>query len=503
MPKEKLPYTISDWFAILRRRRVYVATIFPAAIFISVYLAFVLPPMYRSSGVLLLEQASVPQDLVRSTVATLSDQQIELVRRRVMTLDALAELVEEQDPYPKNTSLSNRAKARLIRENTSIEKVDPITMKPMADSLAFSISYLNPDAVLAADMAKRIVFLFLDYNRATRTERASETYAFLQAQSLDAEMRVAEAEQRLADFKNKYGDAIPEAQTRNLTALDRAQRDLENYQSDLRAAEERRALYELQLSSVNPYLFSEAGDWRTELASLKAQLAEAQQRYTEDHPDVRRLKRSIAALSERAAADPNSVQKRPDNPEYLRIQGQVRSAEKEVEFLRMNVGRERQQIAKYERRLNMAPDVEREYRQLVRDQDIAQNQYREIETKLGEAKIAQMLESQNQGARLTLIVEPYVPSAPYSPNRVAMILLGVVLGLALSAVSIAIRDSADPSIRSVRDLGEITDIKPIGAIPFVFSRGDKRKRAMLWGAYALTVGIVLIIVSTAVVNSPA
>jgi polysaccharide chain length determinant protein (PEP-CTERM system associated) len=417
-----------------------------------------------------------------------------------MTTDALAELVEEHDPYPQETDLSNRAKARMILDNTTIEKVDPITLEPMADSMAFSISYLNPDPDIAADYAERIVFMFLDYNRATRTERASETYAFLEAQSLDAEKRVADAEQRLAEFKNRYGDAIPEAQARNLGALDRAQRDLENYQSDLRAAEERLTMFRLQLSSVDPYLFSEAGDWRTELAALRAQLAEAQQRYTEDHPDVRRLKRSIAALSQKAAADPGSSLQQPDNPEYIRIQGQLRAAENEVQFLRGNVNRERQQIAKYERRLNMAPDVEREYRQLVRDQDIAQNQYREIEAKLGDAKIAQMLESENQGARLTLIIEPYVPSAPYSPNRVGIVLLGVVLGLALSAISVAVRDSADPSIRSARDLAEITDIKPIGAIPFVLNQADRRKRAMLWSAYGLVVAVALIIVSSAIMS---
>jgi len=168
--------------------------------------------------------------------------------------------------------------------------------------------------------------------------------------------------------------------------------------------------------------------------------------------------------------------------------------------LRGNVERERQQIAKYERRLNMAPDVEREYRQLVRDQDIAQNQYREIEAKLGDAKIAQMLENENQGARLTLIIEPYVPSAPFSPNRVGIVLLGVVLGLALSAISVAVRDSADPSIRSARDLAEITDIKPIGAIPFVLNQDDKRRRAMLWSVYGLALGLGLIIATSAVIS---
>ena len=494
------PYTLGDYFDVVRRRWIYLATLLPAAILIAVFLAFALPPMYRASGTILLEQALVPQDFVRTTVTTYADQQIELVRRRVMTIENLTAFVEEFDPYPDDHELSDRAKARLVSQNTRIEKVDPITLEPLAQSSAFSIHYYNPNAEIVADTANRLVELFLAYNRATRTERASETYRFLQAQSREVEQRVELLEQRLADFKTEYGDAIPEAQARNLAALDRTVRDLDALQRQIRVTEERKALLELQLAVVSPSLFGDAGGWQAELAQLRAELAEAQQRYTDNHPDVRRLRRSIAALSERAAATPETQRQvpPPDNPEYLRLASQLETADEELGALRARANRAREQIETYERRLVMAPDVERDYRQLIREHDIAQDQFRDIQNKLGEAALAQTLETEDQGERFTLIRAPSQPTTPDSPNRVGIILLGFVLGAALSAGVIAFQESVDPSIRGARDLSEITDIKPIGAVPFMLNRADHRRRQLAWSTAVAVVAIAVTLVGLTV-----
>ena len=498
-PIRVLPYTLGDYFDVVRRRWIYLATLLPAAILIAVFLAFALPPMYRASGTILLEQALVPQDFVRATVTTYADQQIELVRRRVMTIENLTALVEEFDPYPDDHELSDRAKARLISQDTRIEKVDPVTLEPLLQSAAFSIHYYNPNPEIVVDVANRLVELFLAYNRSTRRERASETYQFLQAQSHVVEQRVELLEQRLADFKIEYGDAIPEAQARNLGALDRTVRDLDALQRQMRVAEERKALLELQLAVVSPNLFGDVGGgWQAELAQLRAELAEAQQRYTEDHPDVRRLRRSIAALSERAAVTPESQRQTPDNPEYLRLVSQLETAEEELGALRASAYRAREQIEAYERRLVMAPDVERDYRQLSREHDIAQNQFRDIQNKLGEAALAQTLETEDQGEQFTLIRAPSQPTTPDSPNRVGIILLGFVLGAALSAGVIAFQESVDPSIRGARDLSEITDIKPIGAVPFMLNRADHRRRQLAWSTAVAVVAIAVTLVGLTV-----
>ena len=63
----------------------YLLTIIPAALLLAVYLAYALPPSYRSSATILLEPSSIPTELVQTTVTSYADQQIELVSRRVLT----------------------------------------------------------------------------------------------------------------------------------------------------------------------------------------------------------------------------------------------------------------------------------------------------------------------------------------------------------------------------------------------------------------------------------
>jgi len=492
------PQTLGDYFGVVRRRWIYVATLLPAAILIAVYTAFALPPMYLASGTIMLEQVPFAQDLVRTTVAvTTPNQQINLVRRRVMSIENLTSIVETFDPYPDDHELSDRAKALLIRQDTLIEKVDPITLEPMLDSSAFSIHYYNPNPETVTAVAERLVELFLSYYRTTRTERAAETFRFLQEQSHEVEQRVVLLEQRLADFKSKYGDAIPEAQARNLAALDRTVRDLDVMQKQMRVVEERKALVELQLTEISPNLFGTVGGWQAELIQLRSELVEAQRRYTDDHPDVRRLRRSIAALSERAAAIPESQrQAPPDNPAYLRLASQLETVDREFDALRASANRALEQIESYERRLVMAPDVEREYRQLSREHDIAQSQFRDIQDKLGDAALAQTLEIEDQGAQFRLIRAPKRPSTPDSPNRVGIILLGFVLGAALSVGMVALQEVVDPSIRSARDLMEITDIVPIGVVPIMLNRADRRTRRLAWSAAVAAIVTVMILMGS-------
>ena len=94
--------SVGDYVAIARRRRTLLLTFCPSVLLLAVLLAFKLPAVYRSSGTILLETPSVPEDLIRSTVVpAYADQQVELLRRRVMTPERLSALVEETDPYPE------------------------------------------------------------------------------------------------------------------------------------------------------------------------------------------------------------------------------------------------------------------------------------------------------------------------------------------------------------------------------------------------------------------
>jgi len=251
---------------------------------------------------------------------------------------------------------------------------------------------------------------------------------------------------------------------------------------------------------VSPTLFDAAGDWRTELATLKAELADAQQRYTPDHPDVKRLKRAIEALSARVGSSPAS-QGRPDTPEYLRISSQLESTQRELSALRASAARTRAQMGQYQTHIQMAPNVEREYSDLKRDYDIAQAQFKDIRDKLQAASIAQTLETEQRGERFTLIRTPDLPDSPHFPNRLGMILLGVVLAVALTIGLAALSENSDPSVRGSRDVNELTDIAVIGAVPFVLNPADRRRRRLGWTVATASLAAALLIVGITVAQA--
>jgi polysaccharide biosynthesis transport protein len=494
---EQKPYTLGDYFAVVRRRWIYPAIFLPAGVLLATYFAFTLTPTYRSSATLMVELSSIPKELIKTSVEAAANQEVELVRRRVMSPENLEGLAKEIDPYPNRPDLDTpRAKGRQISADTSVEKVDPVTLKPLLESNAFSIYYDNGDPRIAQAVTDKLAELFLKSNSEERINSAKQTFEFLQAQAEQAGDRVRDLEHQVSAFKAQYGDALPETQQYNQSARDRLHADLDTLQRQIVTARERKNSLEIQLSQINPLLFDPNGDWRQQLADLNKDLATALQKYAPEHPEVRRIQRRIEVLKQKVG-DTKSTDK-PDNPEYITVQNQLDSAKSELAALEQTAARTRQQIDALERNLKKTPEVERQYSDLMRDYTMAQEQLRSIEASLAQAALGQQLETEQRGDKLTQIRAASYPDQPYSPNRLGLLLIGFVLGGGLGIGLAAIRDSSDPTIRSVRDLAEITDIKPLAAVPLMLNRADRRKRLMAW-AGALVVAVIAVSVVASVV----
>ncbi|MEP7314579.1 MAG: hypothetical protein ABI859_18495, partial [Pseudomonadota bacterium] len=390
MAQNEKVQSMGEYAAVLRRRWPYLVVICPSAILIAVFLAFALPTIYQSAATILLEPSSIPAEFVKTTVVSYADQQIELVRRRVMTADSLQAVVAEVDPYPGQPETSARDKAAAIIANTRIQKVDPITMEPMVVSAAFSIYYSNPDPQIAAAVTGHIADLFLNYNRTSRIAQAKQAYDFLRQQSDEMNAQIRALEQQISDFKVRHGDALPESRERNESSLDRVQRDLDGLNAEVRVVSQQESLLKLQLSQTSPTLVATGKDAYTQLGLLRSELAAANQKYTPDHPDVKRLTRAIAALAAQANLG-TTAPVRPDNPDYLRIASELGAVQQNLAALQSNAARARAQINDYDRRLGQAPTVERDFAQLTRDHDIARQQFGEVQSKLRTAEAAQAL----------------------------------------------------------------------------------------------------------------
>jgi uncharacterized protein involved in exopolysaccharide biosynthesis len=476
---------LAEYVTLFRRRRVWILTIVPAALLIAMYLAYAIPSLYQSTSTIILEQSSIPQELVKTTVASYANQQIDIISGRVLSVESLRELVSAYNPYPNEPNLTLDQRAAKVLANTSVQRVDPVTLEPRLESSALSIHYQNPSPRRAAEVARRLGDLFLTYQQRERTMSAKSTAKLLAERAADITAQLGKLDDEYAQLRIRHGDALPDAKDRNEAGRDRAERELDELQSRLRTAQEKESLLSIQLNGISPNLMSNSKGDLTDLATVRAQLADAEQRYTPDHPDVKRLRRALASLvaEQNARGDGGGI--KADNPEYRRVASQLDSARKEVNALQSGVSRSLAQQAQYAAYLRSSPEIEREYNDLQRRRQGLQTQYQEIQDKLHSAQMGQVMESERQGERFSLIGEPVIASSPSYPNRLGLIALGLVLGCVIAAIAVAVAESSDVTVRGSRDLAGLGQVNLLGGVPEILRSQDIRRKRLVWGSVAL------------------
>jgi polysaccharide biosynthesis transport protein len=489
----------AEYAALFRRCRAWIFTIVPACILLSVFVAYTLTPQYRSTATIILEPSAIEKELIATSVASYADQQIEIISGRVMALPTLEQLVREYDPYPDAKDMNLTQKAKRVLDDVDLERVDPVTLLPLDKSPAFSLHYQNPDPHRAAVVATRLAELFLSYHQRERLATAKSAEKLIATRADLINKQLLQLDDEYSELVRKYGNSVPDSKGRNQDSRDRAQRDLEEIERQLRNTQQQESLFRIQLNGLSPFLMASKGDL-TNLATVKAQLADAQQRYTPDHPDVKRLKRALAALMTQGATDRQAPISTADNPDYLRVANDLEAAHHEVAALEANAARVREQVAQYSGLMRSSPDAERAFADLDRRRDSVKTQFNETQEKLKNAEVGQIYESEQHGEHFSMIREPFAATSPNFPNRLGMILLGIVLGCALAAIAVAIKETADATVRGADDLKDV-GISLLGGIPEILRPADQRQRRLLWGSVSAAYIVFAVLTATVIIRS--
>jgi len=491
---------LRDYVGIFRRRVGYVIAIAPPILLLSIFLAFWIKPLYQATATILLQSSGVSKDVIETTVATRTeDEQIEVVQGRVLTPETLTQLVLDYDPFPDDHLSTTTQKAERIAEATTVERVDPVSFKPTSDPTnTFALHFTSPNRQRAAEVTARLAQLFLTYHQRQRVQSARDTAGFLQQQATEVNREIAAVDAELAKLKMAQGDALPELRDQNQAEIDRIGRDIDTQQSEILAAEGKESELSVQLSQLSPNLITQSGDL-TDVATVRAQLAEAEQRYTPDHPEVKRLKRALEMLltQQKSAPNPNSIIASATNPQYRVVGTELESTRRELASLRTQMARDQSRLASYQELLRRTPSVERAEADILRRRQSLQTQYQQIQDRLQNAQEAQSFETEQRGEQFVLLQAPSVPRSPVSPNRAGLISLGLLFGLGLAATAVAIAESADPSIRNVGDLPEI-DAPLLATIPVIRNPSDRRRRQMLFAAVGFAYALAALAVGSVI-----
>jgi uncharacterized protein involved in exopolysaccharide biosynthesis len=518
---------------------------FAAVLTVAVLAAILWPPTYRSTGTILIEQQEVPTEFVRSAVMSYADQRVQVISQRVMTSANLLGIIEKYKLYgdARDTStreaLTERMRRDIQLQMISADVMDPRQGRATKATIAFSVSYNSRSPVMAARVANELTTLYLSENIESRKQLAASTADFLRDESERLGRSVAVLETKVATFKEKNGERLPEYQLFNMQSLDRSQLEQRDLQARIRSLDQQVAYLDAQLAQMDPngVQVSESGERimssRDRLKVLRSQLASAEALYSDDHPDVRRYRREIAGLEQQlggaaiedsnalarrlttarsdlsvaqerygqehpdvlrlkrevtglegslatsSAAPPRSRDEGADNPAYISLRAQKNAALNERASLQTQAAQVRARVTELEHMQAAAPGVEGEYSALARDLANEKEKYAETRQKHMEAQLVQNLETERKGERFTLIEPPLQPTRPVKPNRQLVMLLGLVLAGGAAFALMYLLEQVDTRIRDRGHLMQLVGVPPLAIVPLVELDEERQARALV------------------------
>ena len=301
--------TLGDYIDIFRRRKVPMLSVTTVLSLVAMIVAVSLPSVYRSTATIKIEQQGIPDDIVRTTVNTYADTQIENIKQRVVTSGNLAKLVAELDladqlgqPVSKDV-LAGEIIESVFIEPVGAEVVDPRTGKPRVATIAFTVSYESERPRVAKKVANALADLFLSENAASRTAMAADTAGFVAEQAEKWRQEIADMEARIATFKSDNAGRLPELSDLNLRLMEATERDLRENQERIRSLQQQRIYLESERAQVKPYAISLGSDGKPILSPaerldvLRNEYSSKLAIYSPEHPDVVKLRKEIASLA--------------------------------------------------------------------------------------------------------------------------------------------------------------------------------------------------------------
>lgn len=415
--------------------------------------AFALPAVYRSTATLLVESPQLPEDVLGDQGVDIVDQRIAKFRQQVLSRPQLIELIQKYRLY--RDERATKSLSEIIEEMRKATRIEPVSAEfqrsnnGRSTTIAFSLSFDYDSAseaqAVAQDMTEQV--LLLDATKSS--EQAGSTVQFLTDQATALRSQISDAENLIEQIKAQNGLALSNP---GMMAMNGSSG---SYDVQIIALQRDNALLRAQREARDT-----AATRDPIVAAAEAELAAAQARYSEDHPDIAIAKRRLRE-AERLAAS-NQAKQPADT-----VDQQIAANNAQIEALRDMRAQELGRLATAQNAMAQAPLVEQQIAQEQQKLDLLNQQYETVSTRLMQAEGSARAESEQKGERLSVIDPPVVPDDPISPNRPLLILGGLAAGLGAGLVLALAAELFFRPIRDIADIRLVTGAMPLVSIPTI------------------------------------
>jgi len=359
------------------------------------------------------------------------------------------------------------------------------------NSSIYTLTFVNEDRVVAKRVVQSLLSILIEGALGDKRQDSAGAAEFLDKQIAEYEVRLAEAEGRVADFKRRYVGSMPGDTGGYYQRLQAARRILGSAQLELSEAQNRRSELKRQLVGEEPVFIptERTTESRTllrlnqRIQGLQEQLDQLLLKYTDRHPDVIEIRAIMEDLESKKKAELDAAEEiQAQNPQinlnkspvYQQMRAMLAETEARVAELTVRVGEYSKRAKALEDKVDQVPLIEAELQQLNRDYDAVSQQHAQLLKRRESANLSEKAEQESSNVNFRVIDPPFVPQEPTEPNKLLLFSGVFVVGIGAGVGGALVLSLLRPVFGNRRSLGRATGLPVLGIVTLSSTPAQRR-----------------------------
>lgn len=479
-----------------RRYQVVLATIFAGIALLALLLGlFVLPQKYTASTTILAQESDIIQPLLEGrAVATGVEDRAGIARQVVYGRKVMEGVLEAGGWLQDNPSPVQRDKL--------IEDIRGRTQITSPRENLVQITYHDSDPERTFRVTQRMAELFIQESLATKERESREAYEFIDSRVNDYHGKLTSAEGNLQQYRSANADAQPGSATDVSTRISTLRTQVEEARMQLMEQRSRESALASQISGESAVTAVQTREsvYRAQLLELQGQLDTLLLNYTEQHPDVVRIRHQMADIQTAMRQDADRRQQPGGadngllgdaqlNPLYQELRSRLSEVRREVAATQSRMAASQSLLDEELGRSRRIAASESTLAELTRDYEVNRDIYQDLLRRRENARVSMELDREQRGLTMRIQDPAIMPLRPTGLRLMHFVLGGLVLALAIPLALLYVLVKFDPRVRSARQLERRAAAYPVlTVVPQYRTARDRRRE---FGRMALSASIVL------------
>jgi polysaccharide biosynthesis transport protein len=513
-----------DFMALMVRRKMWILIPFFALSCGALLLTYMLPRMYVSTALVLVQPRDVPDEIIKDALAGSVEQRLTAIKESVLSRTTLLEILREfEGGMPEMQKLDNEQKLAIMRSRTDIE-LDPAIGSGRAPVTYFRISFRSRNPETAQKIAAKVTAVFIERDNQARETKVDSVTSFVEGELEKISLELDASNTKLKNLRALRRDSLPEQTPANLSNLLRLEERRSTDSAQLQSARTELANIQRFLSEtperipaakpitkpilVTPVVKNPLIEEYIAAKNLKASLLADGQK--ESHPGVMQVTSRLKKLEDQigqdelaAAMAPKEAKPAPIEPEiemvknqtYSQLLAQEATIKNSIQQLEKSIRETELKIDAYDAKVQNAPKTEQELQDVLRENIELTRRFNEMSESVNKAKISQSLESRQQSSPLRIADPANLPLSPTKPSKFAIAGMGIMASLFGGLALAVIVDIANQKMWTMSDVEALLGTTVLVEIPEIVTSSDldkSRRKRMIYAASIAGLSVVYV-----------